>query len=104
MPMEDFETFWQAATSLPAVEGGVSITEILAMPPTVASLLRALNRSGGASLDGLAGQLGFDREQARQVSRLLVERGYLFIRPAEADAPPVFRVCLARTKQHKLPL
>jgi DNA-binding MarR family transcriptional regulator len=103
--MEKFGTFWQTVAALPAVEGGISPMEMAAMPPVVASLLRAISRSGGASLDGLAAELGFDLEQASRVSALLVERGYLLTSPSEqADAPPVYRVHLTRTRRHNLPL
>jgi hypothetical protein len=103
--MEKFETFWQTVAGLPAVEGGISPMEMTAMPPVVARLLRAISRSGGMSIDGLAAELGFDLEQAGRVGALLVERGYLLAGPAEqADAPPVYRVHLARTRRHNLPL
>ncbi len=103
--MEKFEAFWQTAADLPKVEGGVSPLEMAAMPPAVASLLRALSRSGGAPLTGLAAELGFDLEQAGRVGALLVERGYLLACPAEqADAPLVYRVHLARTRRRGIPL
>ncbi len=103
--MEKFETIWQAVAALPAVTGGISPMEMAAMPPVLAGLLRAISRSAGMSLDELAAELRCDLEQAGQVSARLVERGYLLAAPPEQPgAPTVYRVHLARTRRHNLPV
>lgn len=102
--MESFDAFWQIVTCLPFAKDGISPMDMLAMPQAVASLLRAINRSNGMSLAALAVELGFDSMQAGQVSRLLVERGYLLACRSEADDSPVYRVHLARTQQRNIPL
>ncbi len=103
--MDKFETFWQMAAALPAVKDGISPMDMAAMPPMLSSLLRAISRSAGMSLDNLAAESGFDLEQASRISALLVERGYLLAVPSEqAGVPAVYRVRLARTRRHNLPV
>jgi septum site-determining protein MinD len=100
---DHFARLREAAAQLKPVAGLLPM-DLLAVPAPLGGFFRQLIRSGSAPLPHIAAALRCDLDQARQVSDVLVEKGYLRPGDPAADGQMTYRVRLAASRPRKIPL
>ena len=81
---------------------GLTMADVLALPPDARQIVNWIMRQGQATLDEVIAQTHADEANVRAHLRALVARG--FLREVPLPDGPVFRPRLAARRRQRLPL
>lgn len=80
---------------------GISTADILTLPSPFDAVFQRMLRQRGLTLEELAAALALDHEEARQVGRLLIEKGMFAELEHACNGPTRYTLRLANSrKQH----
>lgn len=100
--MTDYKQLRQALEERTPVPG-ITPSDILELPAPLRESIRKMLCAGAASLDELAQDLGFSRQQAGEIATLLVEKGLLVPAGEGAAGDPLYRINLSRRRAREMP-
>src|SRR5262245_35630500 len=96
-----FEQLLNELATRPAVEG-ITMVDVLDLPAPLSAVLRHMIRAGARSLSELAADLALTTDEARALGALLVEKGMLVIKAADAGEA-LYCVRFANARRSRLP-
>ncbi len=82
---------------------GISALDVIEFPEPLRVLFLKIMGSSYLRLEEISELLGIDPDMTLEISRILVEKGFLIEQVVENPNEPVFRIFLARTRAHNLP-